>query len=192
MKFGVALARNVACVANPKLQLLWNPIIDGSDMRKEIQAALIVLGAFGCCTAPGQSPPAQSSGSQPAATSAKCPVSFEQVDVRYNHAGGESVPQLRLAFTNRTDKTIAGFVFSLSILDPNGNPIPYPSQLEYRREFPPSPQQRSRLWSLDKASVDMHRSGETVTLLETTFADGTTWKDDGSQACTLAFDYHAK
>ena len=166
-------------------------------MQIEIKAAVIFLGTFACCVALAQNPGAQNPGPQnPAAQSrtipAKCPVGFEQVDVRYNHAGGESFPQLRLAFTNRTDKTIAAFVFSLTILDPNGNPVPYASQFEYRREFPAGGPQRTRIWNLDKASVDMHRSGETVTLIETTFVDGTTWKDDGSQACVRAFDYHPR
>ncbi len=152
-----------------------------------MKTMLLVAGAVLYCAASAQSPPGS-----PRKDSSKCPVSFEHVDVRYNHAGGESVPQLRVTFANRTEKTIAGFVFSLAILDSNGNPIPYASQFEYRREFPAGEGQRSRIWNLDPASVDMHRSGENVTLVGATFADGTTWKDDGSEACTLAFDYHAK
>lgn len=152
-----------------------------------MKATLLFLGTFVCCAAWGQSSTAPRDTAP-----AKCPVGFQHVDVRYNHAGGESAPQLRLAFTNRADKTITGFVFSLSILDSEGNPVPYATQFDYRREFPPGGGERSRLWKLDAASVDMHRSGESVILLEADFADGTTWKDDGSQGCTLSFDYHAK
>jgi hypothetical protein len=152
-----------------------------------MKTILLVAGAILCCAAAAQSP----AGSAPK-DSSKCPIGFEHVDLRYNHAGGESAPQLRVSFTNRTGKTIAGFAFSLAILDSNGNPIPYASQFEYHHDFPAGEGQRSRIWTLDPAAVDMHRSGESVTLAGVTFADGTTWKDDGSEACTLAFDYHAK
>ena len=128
----------------------------------------------------------------PESGASKCPVGFEQVDVSYNHSGGQSVPQLRLAFSNRTDRTIADFMFALSILDSDGNPVRYPSDFTYRRDFPAGAPERSHLWKLDPASIDIHRSGETVTLLETRFADGAAWKDDGSRACALTFDYHAK
>jgi len=152
-----------------------------------MKATLLFLGVFACCAAL-----AQNSTAPPATPSSKCPIDFEHLDLRYNHAGGESVPQLKLVFTNQTNKTITDFVFALSILDSSGNPVPYTSQFDYRHEFPPGGPERSRLWKLDSASVDIHRSGESVTLLEATFADGTTWKDDGSQACTISFDYHAK
>jgi hypothetical protein len=148
-----------------------------------MKASLLLLGALTCCPAL-----AQNTGTAPS----KCPVGFEHIDLRYNHAAGESVPQLRLAFTNRSDKTITGFTFALSILDSDGNPVPYGSDFDYHRDFPSGEPQRSHIWTLSSASVDMHRSGERVTLLETRFADGSTWKDDGSRACILAFDYHAK
>ena len=99
---------------------------------------------------------------------------------------------MRLSFTNRSGKTITDFIFSLSILDSHGNPVSYPSDFHYRHEFPPGEAQRSRTWKLDPASVDMYRTGESVTLLEAHFADGTLWKDDGSLACALAFDYGPK
>jgi hypothetical protein len=150
------------------------------------RAPFIFLTAFVCCAALAQT------SASPGAAPSNCPVGFEHIDLRYNHAGGESVPQLRLAFTNRSNKTITGFVFALSILDSQGNPAPYPTQFEYRREFPIGEPQRSRTWNLDRASVDMHRSGESATLIEAAFSDGTAWKDDGSRACTLAFDYHAR
>jgi hypothetical protein len=152
-----------------------------------MKAMLLVLGAFACCGAL-----AQSSVASPETAPSKCPIGFEHLDLRYNHAGGQSEPQMRLAFRNRTSKTITRFVFALSILDSDGNPVPYASQFEYRREFPPFGPQRSHIWNLEPAAVDMHRSGESVILLEAEFADGKTWKDDGSQSCTLAFDYHAK
>jgi hypothetical protein len=158
-----------------------------NDCNGSVKSILLFLVAFGCGTALAQTPAAPA-GTPPS----KCPVGLGYVDVRYNHSGGESVPELRLSFTNQAGRTITDFIFSLSIFDSDGNPVSYPSDFHYHHEFPPGEAQRSRIWKLDPASVDMHRTGESVTLLEAHFADGTGWKDDGSQACTLAFDYRPK
>jgi hypothetical protein len=128
----------------------------------------------------------------PPESPAKCPISLNRLDLRYNHAGGQSIPQVKLAFTNQSNKVISALTFSLSILDPQGNAHPYNENLTYHRDIPPDDQQRSHTWTLDSASVDMHHSGESLTLLETQFADGVDWKDDGSQACTLTVDFHPK
>ena len=146
-----------------------------------LPGVLICCGAFACCGAAAQ-----------AVSSVKCPVGLDRLDLRYNHAGGQSVPQLRLVFTNLTDKTITNMVLALSILDPEGNSHTYPENLTHHREIAPGTPQRSHLWNLDMASVDMHHSGESVTLQEVQFADGTAWKDDGSLACTLSVDFHPK
>jgi len=82
--------------------------------------------------------------------------------------------------------------FSLSILDSEGNPHPYSENLSYQRDVPPGNQQRTHTWTLDSGSVDMHHTGESMTLLEAQFAGDSLWKDDGSQACTLLVDFHAK
>jgi hypothetical protein len=121
-----------------------------------------------------------------------CPVSFEHLDLRYNHAGGVSVPQLKLAFTNRVEKTISYMVIGLTILDPEGNAQPYPKNLAHKTQIPPGNEQRLHTWTLDTGSVDMHHTGESVTLLNVEYTDGTAWKDDGSLACTLSVDFHAK
>lgn len=122
----------------------------------------------------------------------KCPISLNRLDLRYNHAGGQSVPQLKLAFASQTEKTLTSMTFALSVLDAQGNPHPYTENLTFRREISPGNQQRSHTWNLDPASVDMHHTGESLTLLEVDFADGTSWKDDGTQTCTLLVDFHAK
>lgn len=129
---------------------------------------------------------------QSAGAASKCPISLNRLDLRYNHAGGQSIPQLKLAFANQTEKTVSNMIFSLSILDSEGNPHPYSENLSYRRDIPTGSQQRTHTWNLDAVSVDMHHTGESMTLLEVEFADGTAWKDDGSQACTLLVDFHAK
>jgi hypothetical protein len=147
----------------------------------------LIIGTFVCCVSLCSNLTAT-----PAISPLRCPIGLERLDLRYNHVGGESVPQLKLAFTNRSEKTITSMLFSLSILDSAGNPHPYIENLSYRRDIPPGDQQRSHTWNLDRASIDMHHSGESVTLLETQFADGTEWKDDGSQSCTLLVDFHPK
>lgn len=131
-------------------------------------------------------------GAQTAQSQTKCPIALNRLDLRYNHAGGQSVPQLKLAFANQTDKIVSNMTFSLSILDSEGNPHPYSENLTYHRDIPPGNQQRSHTWTLDSASVDMHHTGESMTLLDVQYSDNSSWKDDGSQACSLTVDFHAK
>jgi hypothetical protein len=136
--------------------------------------------------------PARGTITAPDEPAAKCPVRLERLDLRYNHAGGQSVPQLRLAFTNSTDKTITDILLLLSILDSQGNGHPYIEDLNYHREIAPGMQPHTHLWNLDAASVDIHHTGESITLQKVQFSDGTTWKDDGSLACILSVDFHPK
>jgi hypothetical protein len=145
---------------------------------------LLVTITYSCALATG--------AAQPAEPRSKCPISLNRLDLRYNHADGQSTPQLKLAFANQTDKTVAGMTFSLSILDSEGNPHPYSENLSYHRDVPPGSQQHSHTWTLDSSSVDMHHTGESLTLLQVQFADDSSWKDDGSQACTLLVDFHPK
>jgi hypothetical protein len=127
-----------------------------------------------------------------AGSASKCPVALNHLDLRYYHAGGQSIPQLKLVFTNETEKTVTDMTFSLSILDPEGNSHPYAEPLTYRRDISPGQQQRSHTWTLETSSIDMHHTGEGLNLLEVQFADGSAWKDDGSLACSLVIDFHAK
>ena len=149
--------------------------------RLSLLTVLICYLAFACSVAAAPIEPAM-----------KCPINLVRLDLRYNHAGGVSVPQLRLAFTNGTDKTITDILLLLSILDSQGNSHPYSEDLTYHREIAPGAQAHSHIWNLDAASVDMHHAGESVTLQKVQFADGTVWKDDGSLACTLSVDFHPK
>jgi hypothetical protein len=128
----------------------------------------------------------------PDESAARCPINLNRLELRYGHAGGQSVPQLKLDFTNLTGKTIEGIELTLYILDSQGNPHPYSEDLAYHHEIAPGTQLKSHIWLLDAASVDIFRTGESLTLRAVQFADGTTWKDDGSQACKIAVDYHAK
>jgi len=129
---------------------------------------------------------------QPEKAPPGCPITLNRLDLRYNHAGGQSVPQLKLAFVSHTEKTVESTTFALSILDTQGNAHPYPEDLTYRHPIPPGNQQRSHTWTLDPAAIDMHHAGESLTLLQVDFADGSSWKDNGFQACTLLVDFHAR
>jgi hypothetical protein len=124
--------------------------------------------------------------------SRKCPIRFDRINLRYNHAGGQSVPQLNLDFTNRTANPIANIVLRLSILDTDGNPRPYPDDLTYSKEPIPGKEHKTYTWDLNTSSVDMHHTGESVTLQSLQYADGTDWKDDGSLSCSISVDFHAK
>jgi len=121
----------------------------------------------------------------------KCPISFQHIDLRYNHAGGESKPQLELIFTNQSEQRVTGFTFSLSILDAGGYPNLYSDSLSYRAGLEPD-KKRISLWSLKLAAVDIHHSGETAILQKVEFVDGSTWTDSGSQECKITVDFHSQ
>jgi hypothetical protein len=121
----------------------------------------------------------------------KCPVVLDHIDLSYAHQGGESKPQLRVNFDNAADKKIAKVTFSLSVLDPDGYPRPYPEDLAYSDGLEAG-KQRIFTWYLAQESVDIHRAGETVVVREVKFSDNTSWKDDGSESCALTVDFHAR
>ena len=120
-----------------------------------------------------------------------CPVSVENLELTYSHAGGRSTPQLAATLGNRTGKRIASARFRLSILNASGDPHFYPEDPVYRKRLDAG-KQRHFIWTLDLESVDIHRTGEELVLLEVEFDDLTRWKDDGSESCGSAVDYHAR
>lgn len=124
-------------------------------------------------------------------TNDTCPLSFQHIDLRYNHAGGESRPQLELIFTNQSAKKIDSFTFSLSILDAAGYPNSYGDDLVYRTGLEPG-KKRVSLWNLQSTSVDMHRTGETAILHKVYFSDGTVWIDAEALECQISVDFHPR
>jgi len=136
-----------------------------------------------CAAGIGLSPAAQAQQ--------KCPVLIQHISLAYNHAGGISTPQLQVKFADIADRDLAKVTFQLSVLDASGYPHVYPEDLEFRGLVPPK---KSKLysWDLDASSVDIHRTGETVLLKSVAFANGSRWTDDGSETCSLTFDFRAR
>ena len=121
----------------------------------------------------------------------KCPVVLDHIDLNYNHQGGQSKPQLRVIFDNGAGKAISAVTFNLSVLDSGGYPRPYPEDLTYRDGLDAG-KRKEFTWILSPESVDIHRTGETVSVQEIDFADNTTWKNDGSDSCELTVDFHPR
>ncbi len=120
-----------------------------------------------------------------------CPIAIENLELSYRHQGGQSTPQLTAMLGNRAGKRIASARFQLSVLDPNGSPNSYPEDLIYSKGLDVD-KRRNYAWSLAPESVDIHRTGEALVLLEVTFDDQSSWKDDGSESCGYGVDYHAR
>jgi hypothetical protein len=126
----------------------------------------------------------------------KCPVVIGQIELSYNHQGGQSKPELKVSFGNDSSKQVSTVIFSLSLLDSGGYPHPYPDDLTYR-DGVEAGKEKVFTWELAPESVDMHRTGEAVVVLKVEFA-GTSgqypasWTDDGSESCKLTVDYHAR
>lgn len=120
-----------------------------------------------------------------------CPVIIKQVDLSYKHAGGRSVPQLRMSFGNRANRPISTVTFTLSLLDSDGYLHPYPEDLQHSEGLEPGIK-TVFTWELASEAVDIHRTGETVAVEKVEFADTSSWVDDGSQSCAFTVDYRAK
>ncbi len=121
----------------------------------------------------------------------RCPIVVDHIDLSYSHEGGQSKPQLQVNFGNAAAKRISTVTFSLSILDFTGSPRPYPDDLVYGDGLDAG-KQRFFTWYLSPESVDIHRAGESVVVEEVKFADDTYWRDDGSESCVLAVDFHPR
>lgn len=120
-----------------------------------------------------------------------CPIAVENVVLSYRHQGGPSTPQLAAMLGNRAGKRIASARFELSLLNASGDPHTYPEDLVYRRGLAMD-KRINYVWTLAPESVDIHRTGEALVLLEVQFDDQTSWKDDGSESCGYGVDYHAQ
>jgi hypothetical protein len=121
----------------------------------------------------------------------KCPIVIDQVELSYNHQGGQSKPQLTSKFVNDTKKQVLTITFSLLVLDSSEAPRPYPDDLTYSEKLDPG-QKKVFTWDLSSESIDMHRTGESLILEKVEFTDDTLWRDDGSESCADTVDFHAK
>jgi hypothetical protein len=120
-----------------------------------------------------------------------CPVHIGHIELTYNHAGGQSKPQLSLMFDNTATKRIVSATFALLVLDANGYPRPYDDPFIDTTELD-SGKTRLKTWELAPEKVDIHRTGETVILQSVEFDDRSKWEDDGTETCSLTVDYHPK
>jgi hypothetical protein len=145
-------------------------------------AALLV---FTLCLAFG-APKAEAESPEP-----KCPVVMNHVELRYNHQGGVSKPQLTIEFDNHAGKQISRITFKLSVLDEGGYPHPYPDDLMYQEGLETG-KGKVYNWDLASEAVNIHRTGETVVVEKVEFIDATSWIDDGSESCVFTVDYHAR
>jgi hypothetical protein len=126
-----------------------------------------------------------------ASSEQKCSVVIDQIALDYNHAGGRSVPQLRVRFGNAAGKRVTTVKFSLSLLASGGDAHLYPYDLEYSGGLE-THTKKDFTWDLVPEAVDMHRAGETVFVQKVEFADETTWVDDSSESCAFKVDFHAQ
>lgn len=149
-------------------------------MRSQLTILLLGICAAGCSgIAAAQSAPQ------------RCPIAIENLTLGYSHAGGQSKPQLQLQFGNRADRRIGTATFELWLLAEGGYPHQYPDDLVYRDGLDPH-KRKNFTWDLTPEAVDIHRTGESLVLHGVEFADGTAWKDDGSESCVLTIDYHPR
>jgi hypothetical protein len=121
----------------------------------------------------------------------KCPVVIDHVELLYNHAGGHSIPQLKVSFDNAVRKRISTVTFNLRLLGASGDERPYPDDLKYSDGVEMG-KNKVFTWDLTPQEVDIHRLGETVMVQRVEFDDGPAWVDDGSESCVFKVDFQAK
>lgn len=146
-----------------------------------IAAPLLSMVCLVCCVLHGQSQSPHQ----------KCPVDVSHVQLSYNHAEGSSRPQLTVKFANQSKTLVSTVKVALYLLDADGTPRLYPDSFEYDDGLEIG-KTRVFTWDLDFASVDIHRTGETVVVEKIEFADASTWNDDGSESCSFTVDYHPR
>jgi len=111
-----------------------------------------------------------------------CPITYSRLSMPINHEKGISTPTVELAFTNVASRKIVRAKFALSIINPQGDPIPWDHDLTFTEGAAPG-ELTTVHWSLDMSKVDMQHLGETIYLKSARFDDDTTWQDDGNQRC---------
>jgi hypothetical protein len=121
----------------------------------------------------------------------KCPVVIDQVELAYNHAGGHSIPQLRISFGNAARKRISTVSFNLSVVGASGDEHAYPDDLKYS-DGVEAGKKKVFTWDLIPQEVDIHRAGERVMVQRVEFDDAPAWVDDGSESCVFKVDFQAK
>lgn len=109
------------------------------------------------------------------AQSSPCPVQPTQVK--------DTGSQLAVAFDNLSGKAIATYGFGLTFFDLNGTSHAFPQPLLGNVQLS-AQGHRNAIWQNRLALHFLYPYAQ-VFLQQVTFADGTSWVDDGSHACSI-------
>ena len=109
------------------------------------------------------------------AQSSSCPIRPSQVK--------DVGSQLAIEFDNVSGKQIAGYGFGLTFFDTNGKAHVFPQPLSGNVQLP-ARAHRNAIWQ-DRLALRFLYPYAQVFVQQVTFADGTSWIDDGSHACSV-------
>ena len=126
-----------------------------------------------------------------AKTENKCPIQYKSLMHGKDKPIGSYVS---FSFTNTSDKTISASKFGVVVFDSEGNRKDYIKTLGNTQEVKPgkggklSEETSIEYKSGVKADDPQHRNGVQVYIVKMSFADGTSWIDDGSKACASTIE----
>ena len=109
------------------------------------------------------------------AQSSSCPIQPSQVK--------GIASQLAIEFDNVSGKQIATYSFGLAFFDLNGKPHAFPQPLSGNVQLS-ARAHRNAVWQNRLALHFLYPYAQ-VFVQQVTFADGTTWVEDGSHACSV-------
>ena len=109
------------------------------------------------------------------AQSSPCPIQPTQVK--------DTDSRLAITFANVSPKKIAGYGFGLTFFDVNGKAHAFPQPLTGSVQLPPQAH-RNAIWQNRLALRFLYPYAQAF-VQQVTFADGTSWTDDGSHACSI-------
>lgn len=109
------------------------------------------------------------------AQSSSCPVQPRQVK--------DTASQLAVEFDNLSGKAIATYGFGLTFFDLNGKSHAFPQPLSGNVQLS-AHGHRNAIWQNRLAQHFLFPYAQ-VFLQQVTFADGTSWVDDGSHSCSI-------
>jgi len=110
------------------------------------------------------------------AQEASCPVQITQVR--------NIEESIFVSFRNTTSRDIKSYEFDISFTDVFGKPHNFPFPLLRNERIPGGTKRVARFPSAD--TLEFLFPILNVSLFNVTFADGTTWNDDGSHDCSLS------
>jgi len=121
----------------------------------------------------------------------KCPIQYKSLIHGKEPGRGSYVS---VSFTNTTDKTISASKFGVVVFDSVGHRSDYVKTLGSTQEVKPgkggklSEETSIEYKSGARADDPQHRNGVQVYIVKMSFADGTSWVDDGSKSCASSIE----